>query len=139
MASSDTGNRPVAAETWTSGNQNTLGPSVLPVIPGPTWPPPTTVTGTALRQRRPGGEPAADDRLTTSTGTLQIGGDAYSGENFAGPHRRGPDLQPGPQRHEIQTDMNTPVGGTPPPTPRAVGRDLRPDLEPDVHSPTPVR
>jgi hypothetical protein len=53
--------------------------------------------------------------LTPTTGTLQIGADSYAGENFVGQideiriYNRA--LSPA----EIQSDMNTPIGGTPPP------------------------
>jgi len=125
MASSDGGNLPVAGGTWTAGgNQNLYGPSVLPVN---TWTHlAATYDGTLVRLYVNGVQVASQAQtssLTTSTGTLQIGGDAYSGENFAGRIDEVRIYDRALTATEIQTDMVTPVGGTPPPpdtTPPAV-------------------
>ena len=61
MASTDQGNRPAAGGTWTTGNQNTIGPSVLAVehldAPGGDL---RRGDGAAVRERGAGGEPGAD-------------------------------------------------------------------------------
>jgi len=53
--------------------------------------------------------------LTPSTGTLQIGGDTYAGENFSGRVDEVRIYNRALSVAEIQADMNAPVGGTPPP------------------------
>src|SRR6266850_888276 len=116
MASSDQGNRPVVGGTWTAGNQNTVGPSVLAVN---TWTHlAATFDGATVRLYVNGVQVASQAQttaLTTSTGTLQIGGDAYTGENIAGRIDEVRIYNRALSAAEIQGDMNTAVGGTPPP------------------------
>src|SRR2546425_6460313 len=120
MASSDQGNRPVIGGTWAAGNQNTVGPSVLAVN---TWTHlATTFDGATVRLYVNGAQVASQAQttpLTTSTGTLQIGGDAYTGENFAGLIDEVRIYSRALSVAEIQADMTTPVGGTPPPDTQA--------------------
>src|SRR2546425_823551 len=120
MASSDQGNRPVIGGTWAAGNQNTVGPSVLAVN---TWTHlATTFDGATVRLYVNGAQVASQAQttpLTTSTGTLQIGGDAYTGENFAGRIDEVRIYNRALTLAEIQADMTTPVGGTPPPDTQA--------------------
>jgi len=115
MASTSSGNRPGVGGTWTGGNQNTIGPSVLAVN---TWTHlAATSDGTTVRLFVNGVQVASQAQptpLATTTGTLQIGGNSY-GEYFAGRiddvriYNRA--LSPA----QIQIDMNTPIGGTSPP------------------------
>ncbi len=58
---------------------------------------------------------AASGTYEQNANPLWIGGNALYGEHFTGQARRPAHLQPGAHAAEIQTDMNTPVGGTPPP------------------------
>jgi len=85
MASTSQGNQPAAGGTWTAGNQNTIGPSVLAVN---TWTHmAATFDGATVRLFINGVQVASQAQttlLTTTTGTLQIGGDSYPGEFFAG-------------------------------------------------------
>src|SRR6185503_13319193 len=114
MASTSSGNRPGVGGTWTGGNQNTIGPSVLAVN---TWTHlAATFDGATVRLFVNGVQVATQAQtgaLATKTGTLQIGGDSY-GEYFAGRiddvriYNRA--LSP----TEIQVDMNTAVDGAPP-------------------------
>src|SRR2546429_3013041 len=53
-------------------------------------------------------------RLVARTGTLRIGADRYAGENFAGRIDEVRIYNRALSAAEIQADMNTPVGGTPP-------------------------
>ena len=96
------------------------GPSALPSTPGRTSPPPTTArpcacTSTASRSRaRP--RPA---RSPPRSNPLQIGGDAFYGQYFAGRDRRGPHLQqradrrPDPIRHEHTRRRRRLIRGNP--------------------------
>src|SRR5439155_1741750 len=52
--------------------------------------------------------------LVATTGALQIGADRYAGENFAGRIDEVRIYNRALSAAEIQADMNTPVGGTPP-------------------------
>src|SRR5580765_4173653 len=80
FASTDNGNRPSIGGTWTAGNQNTFGPSVLPVN---TWTHlASTFDGSVVRLFVNGVQVASQAQaaaLQTTTATLQIGADAYSG------------------------------------------------------------
>src|SRR3989441_20994 len=119
-ASSDQGNRPVIGGTWAAGNQNTVGGSVLAVN---TWTHlAATFDGATVRLYVNGAQVASQAQttpLTTSTETLQIGGDAYTGENFAGLIDEVRIYNRALSAAEIQADMTTPVGGTPPPDTQA--------------------
>src|SRR2546430_1106977 len=85
MASSDQGNRPAVGGSWTAGNQNTVGPTALPVnawthLAG-------TFDGTTVRLYVNGVEVASQAQATSlvnTAETLQIGADKFAGENFAG-------------------------------------------------------
>src|SRR2546425_523010 len=120
VASSDEGKRRVIGGTWAAGNQNTVGPSVLAVN---TWTHlAATFDGATVRLYVNGAQVASQAQttpLTTSTGTLQIGGDAYTGENFAGRIDEVRIYNRALTLAEIQADMTTPVGGTPPPDTQA--------------------
>jgi Concanavalin A-like lectin/glucanases superfamily len=114
MASSDQGNRPVAGGTWAAGNQNAPGPTVLAVN---TWTHlAATFDGATVRLYVNGTQVASQAQttpLTTSTGTLQIGGDAYWGENFAGRIDEVRIYNRALSAAEIQRDMIAPIAGTP--------------------------
>jgi len=111
MASSDQ-NRPAVGGTWGAGNRNLYGPAALPLN---TWTHlAATFDGTTVRLYVNGVEVASQTQttpLTTSTATLQIGGDAYSGENFAGRIDEVRIYNRALSPSEIQIDMNTAVGG----------------------------
>src|SRR5262245_28499686 len=115
MASSNPNNRPSVGGTWTAGNQNTPGPTALPVN---TWTHlAATFDGTTVRLYVNGAQVASQAQtspLAPTTGTLQIGGDAYPGENFVGRIDEGRSYNRALSPAEILSDMNTPVGGTPP-------------------------
>ena len=85
MAASSPNNRPAAGGTWTAGNQNTAGPAVLAVN---TWTHlAATFDGAMVRLYVNGGLVASQAQTTAlvpTAGTLQIGGDSYPGEFFAG-------------------------------------------------------
>ena len=85
MASTDNGNRPGVGGTWTDGNKNVFGPSVLPVN---TWTHlASTFDGSTVRLFVNGVQVASQAQtaaLQTTTATLQIGADAYPTEYFAG-------------------------------------------------------
>ena len=116
MASSTPNNRPAAGGTWTAGNQNTAGPAALAVN---TWTHlAATFDGATVRLYVNGVQVASRGQTTTlmpTTGTLQIGGDAYPGEYFTGRIDEVRVYNRALSAGEIQVDMNTPVGGTPPP------------------------
>ena len=115
MASTDQGNRLGAGGTFTAGNQNTFAPSTLAVN---VWTHlAATFDGATVRLFVNGTQVASQAQTTplvATTGTLQIGGDSYPNEFFAGRiddvriYNRALTLA------QIQTDMNTPVGSTPP-------------------------
>src|SRR5712691_10851782 len=85
MASSDQGNWPAVGGTFTAGNQNTFGPTTLVVN---TWTHlAATFDGTTVRLYVNGVQVASQAQTTPlmpTTGTLQIGADSYTGENFTG-------------------------------------------------------
>src|SRR5882672_9206645 len=115
MASTDQ-NRPAAGGTWVGGNQNTYGPSVLAVN---AWTHlAATFDGATVRLFVNGVQVASQAQTTalaSTTGTLQIGGDSYPNEFFAGRIDEVRIYNRALSAAEIQTDMNTAVGGTPPP------------------------
>ena len=116
MASSSTNNRPAVGGTFTAGNQNTIGTTALAVN---TWTHlAATFDGATVRLYVNGVQVASQAQttpLTPTTGTLQIGADSYTGENFTGRIDEVRVYNRALSQAEIQTDMNTPVGGTPPP------------------------
>jgi chitodextrinase len=116
MASTDHGNVPGAGGTWTNGNKNVFGTAVLPVN---TWTHlATTFDGTAVRLFVNGVQVASLAQtvpLATTTATLQIGADAYTGENFAGLVDEVRVYNRALSAAEIQTDMGVAVGAPPPP------------------------
>jgi hypothetical protein len=116
MASSSTNNRPAVGGTFTAGNQNTIGTAGLAVN---TWTHlAATFDGATVRLYVNGVQVASKAQtapLTPTTGTLQIGADSYAGENFAGRIDEVRVYNRALSQAEIQSDMTTPVGGTPPP------------------------
>ena len=116
MASTNVGNRPAVGGTWTAGNQNTIGPSVLAVN---TWTHlAATFDGAMVRLFVNGVQVATQAQVTplaSSTGTLQIGADSYAGENFAGRIDEVRIYNRALSATEIQIDMATAVGSAPPP------------------------
>jgi hypothetical protein len=115
MASSTPNNRPAVGGTWTAGNQNTVAPSALAVN---TWTHlAATFDGATVRlyvngaQVRSKGQTTA---LAPTTGTLQIGGNSYPGEYFAGRIDEVRIYNRALTVGEIQADMNTAVGGDAP-------------------------
>src|SRR5213076_1255747 len=114
MASSDQGNRPAMGGAWPPGARIMVGPTGLGLN---TW---THVAGTfdgaTMRLYVNGVEvmsqaqPAA---LTATAGTLQIGADSYTGENFAGRIDEVRIYNRALTAAEIQADMNTGVGSAP--------------------------
>jgi chitodextrinase len=121
MASTDQGNRPAAGGTWTAGNQNTIGPAVLAVN---TWTHlAATFDGATVRLYVNGVQVASQAQTTplaTTSGTLQIGGDSYPDEFFAGRIDEVRIYNRALSAAEIQTDMNTSVGGGTPPPPDSI-------------------
>jgi len=116
MASTDVGNRPSVGGTWVGGNQNTIGPSVLAAN---VWTHlAATFDGATVRLFVNGVQVASQAQttaLTNTTGTLQLGGDSYPNEFFAGRIDEVRIYNRALGTAEIQNDMNTAVGGTPPP------------------------
>jgi Concanavalin A-like lectin/glucanases superfamily/Bacterial Ig-like domain/Bacterial Ig domain len=110
MASTDLGNRPSVGGTWVAGSQNTFGPSVLAVN---AWTHlAATFDGATVRLYVNGVQVASQAQttaLTTTNGTLQIGGDAYPGEFFAGRIDEVRIYNRALSAAEITTDMNTPL------------------------------
>jgi chitodextrinase len=111
-------NWPAVGGTWTSGNENTLGSSALPVN---AWTHlAATFDGATTRLYVNGVEVARRARnalLAPTTGTLQIGADSY-GEFFAGLIDEVRVYNRALSAAEIQADMNAPVvpvGDTEPP------------------------
>jgi len=116
MASSDPNNRPAVGGTWTGGNQNTAAPTALALN---AWTHlAATFDGATVRLYVNGAQVASQAQTTplaTTTGTLQIGGDSYPNEFFAGGIDEVRIYNRALTQAEIQSDMATPVGGTPPP------------------------
>jgi hypothetical protein len=108
MASSSSGT-PTAGGTWTSGNQNTTGGTALVVN---TWTHlAATFDGTMVRLYVNGVQVASQAQTTLlapTTGTLQIGANAY-GEFFAGRIDEMRIYNRALSAAEISTDMNTPL------------------------------
>jgi hypothetical protein len=96
--------------TWTAGNQNTFGPAVLAVN---TWTHlASTFDGATVRLYVNGVEVASQAQTTplaSTTGTLQLGGDAYPGEFFAGRIDEVRIYNRALTAAQIGTDMNTPL------------------------------
>jgi fibronectin type 3 domain-containing protein len=117
-ASSDNGNRPAAGGTWTTGNQNIFGTSVMPVN---TWTHVAmTFDGATVRLFINGTQVASQAQtapLAATTATLQIGGDSYPNEYFAGLIDEVRIYNRALSVAEIQSDMATPVSGVTPPPP----------------------
>src|SRR5437899_790336 len=111
MASTDQGNRPSVGGTWVGGNQNTFGPSVLAVN---AWTHlAATFDGATVRLFVNGAQVASQAQTTplaTTTGTLQIGGDSYPNEFFAGRIDEVRIYNGALSAAEIQTDMTSPIG-----------------------------
>ncbi|HVY07504.1 MAG TPA: LamG-like jellyroll fold domain-containing protein [Burkholderiales bacterium] len=122
MASTDVGNRPGAGGTWTGGNQNTIAPSAIPVN---TWTHlATTFDGATVRVFVNGVQVASQAQTTAlapTTGTLQIGGDSYPSEYFAGRIDEVRIYSRALSAAQIQADMTTPVGGAAAPDTSAPG------------------
>jgi hypothetical protein len=79
-----------------------------------------TYDGTTLRlyvNAAQVGSQAVSGALLTSTGALRIGGNSIWGEFFKGLIDEVRVYNRGLSATEIQTDMNTPIGGAPPPPP----------------------
>src|SRR5258705_161725 len=116
MASSDPNNRPAVGGTWTGGNQNRAAPTALGLN---VWTHlAATFDGATVRLYVNGVQVASQAQtapLATTTGTLQIGGDSYPNEFFAGRIDEVRIYNRALTQAEIQSDMATPVGGTPPP------------------------
>jgi chitodextrinase len=116
MASTDNGDRPGVGGTWTDGNKNVFGPSALPVN---AWTHlATTFDGTAVRLYVNGVQVASQAQtapLAPAIATLQIGGDAYVGENFAGLIDEVRIYNRALSPAEIQVDMLTSVAAAAPP------------------------
>src|SRR6266853_1279183 len=115
MASTDKGDGPSAGGTWVGGNQNTYGPSVVEVN---TWTHlAATFDGETVRLFVNGAEVASQAQTTplaTTTGTLQIGGDSYPNEFFAGRIDEVRIYNRALTEAEIQADMTNPIGNAGP-------------------------
>src|SRR5258706_496495 len=116
MASSDPNNRPAVGGPWTGVNQTTAAPTALALN---AWTHlAATFDGATVRLYVNGVQVASQAQtapLATTTGTLQIGGDSYPNEFFAGRIDEVRIYNRALTQAEIQSDMATPVGGTPPP------------------------
>ncbi|PYN28692.1 MAG: hypothetical protein DMD98_21940, partial [Candidatus Rokuibacteriota bacterium] len=115
MASSDQGNRPAVGGAWPPGARITRGPTGLGLN---TWTHlAATFDGATVRLYVNGAEAVSQAQtaaLTPTAGTLQIGADSYTGENFAGRIDEVRIYNRALSAAEIQTDMNTGAGGPPP-------------------------
>src|SRR5260221_143021 len=115
MASSDPNNRPAGGGTWTGGNQNTAAPTALALN---AWTHlAATFDGATVRLYVNGVQVASQAQtapLATTTGTLQIGGDSYPNEFFAGRIDEVRIYNGAHHQAEIQMPMAPPVGAPPP-------------------------
>ncbi|HVY08171.1 MAG TPA: LamG-like jellyroll fold domain-containing protein [Burkholderiales bacterium] len=116
MASTDVGNRVGTGGTWVAGNQNTIGPSALPIN---TWTHlAATFDGATVRLFVNGVQVASQAQtspLATTNGTLQIGADSYPTEYFAGRIDEVRVYNRALSAADIVTDMNTAIGSAPAP------------------------
>jgi hypothetical protein len=116
MAGSSVNNRPAVGGNFVAGNQNTIGPTVLAAN---TWTHlASTFDGATVRLFVNGVQVASQaqsTQLAPTTGTLQIGADSYPAESFIGRIDEVRIYNRALSAAEIQTDMNTAVGSTPPP------------------------
>ncbi|MBW8828588.1 MAG: DUF1929 domain-containing protein, partial [Burkholderiales bacterium] len=110
MASSDQSNRPAVGGTWAAGNRNATGPSTLATN---IWTHLAATFDGATIQIYVNGVQVANAPQTTSlvttSGTLQIGGDSYPGEFFAGLIDEVRIYNRALSTAEIGADMNTPL------------------------------
>src|SRR6266853_2099906 len=115
MASTDQGDRPSVGGTWVGGNQNTYGPSVLALN---AWTHlAATFDGETVRLYVNGALVASQAQTTplaSTDGTLQIGGDSYPNEFFAGRIDEVRIYNRALTEAEIQTDMSSPIGNAGP-------------------------
>ena len=115
MASSTPNNRPSVGGTWTGGKTNLAAPTALPIN---TWTHlATTFDGATVRLFVNGTQVASRAEptpLTSSTATLQIGGNAYSDEFFAGRIDEVRIYNRALTVGEIQSDLANPLGAAPP-------------------------
>jgi chitodextrinase len=139
MASTDNGNRPGVGGTWNDGNKNIFGPTVLPVN---TWSHlATTFDGTTVRFFVNGVQVSSQAQtaaLGTTTGTLQIGGDSYPNEFFAGLIDEVRVYNRALSAAEIQADMGVAVGTPPPPVVDTVAPSAPPTLSATAASATQI-
>ncbi len=123
---------PSAGATWTNGNKNIFGTSVLPVN---TWTHlASTFDGSTVRLFVNGVQVATlaqTSPLSVTTATLQIGADAYTGENFAGLIDEVRVYNRALSAAEIQSDMATAVSSVTPPPP--VGDTTAPSAPGEVN------
>ena len=112
-ATSTTGGRPAAGATISSSNGWTIGTASLPVN---TWTHlAATYDGAELRLYVNGVQVASQPRtgnILTSTSALEIGGNAATGHFFQGLIDEVRVFNVALTPTQIQSDMNTPVGGT---------------------------
>ena len=112
MASSDPNHRPAVGATWTAGNQNLAAPTALALN---AWTHlAATFDGATVRLYVNGVQVASQVQTTPlapTAGTLQIGGDSYPNEFFAGRIDEVRIYNRALSASELQTDLNTAVGG----------------------------
>src|SRR5207244_8606602 len=112
MASSDQGNRPGMGGAWRPGARIMVGPTGLGLN---TWTHlAATFDGATVRLYVNGAEAVSQAQtapLTPTPGTLQIGADSYTGENFAGRIDEVRIYNRALSAAEVQTGMNTGAGG----------------------------
>src|SRR2546430_11815150 len=115
MASADQGNRPAVGGALPPGARITRGPTGLGLN---TWTHlAATFDGATVRLYVNGAEAVSQAQtaaLTPTAGTLQIGADSYTGENFAGRIDEVRIYNRALTAAEIQADMNKRGGGPPP-------------------------
>jgi hypothetical protein len=114
-ATSTSSGKPAGGGTFGATTVETFGATILPVN---TWTHlAVTYDGATLRLYVNGAQVSSLARtgnLLTSTNPLQIGGDSIYGQFFQGMIDEVRVYNRALSQAEIQTDMNTPVGGTPP-------------------------